>query len=87
MPCQISFAGTVLVGPATATLVVAMVAMVATAIAELRTKRAMLGAAAVTRADPRRRDQWPFSRSSRKRMSLATSANSLLSPQTPSSAS
>ena len=44
------FAGTVLVGPATATLVVAMVAMVATAIAELRTKRAMLGAAAVTRA-------------------------------------
>jgi hypothetical protein len=40
------FAGTLLVGPLTATLVVAAVAVIATGVAEWRTKREMLGAAA-----------------------------------------
>lgn len=39
------FVGTLLVGPLTATLVVAAVAAIATAVAEWRTKREMLGAA------------------------------------------
>jgi len=39
------FAGTLLVGPLAATLVVAVVAAIATAVAEWRTKREMLGAA------------------------------------------
>ena len=38
------YAGTVLVGPVTASLVVAAVAAIATAVAEWRTKREMLGA-------------------------------------------
>lgn len=43
------FAGTVMVGPMVATMVVAAVAAIATAFAEWRTKREMLAASAVTR--------------------------------------